>query len=38
MREFLSLQRRHLVRNLIEAAVMSGFILALAIWLPEAAR
>jgi hypothetical protein len=38
MREFLAEQRRYLVRNLLEAAVMSGFILALAIWLPEAVR
>lgn len=38
MREFLQMQRRHLFRNLVEAAVMSGFILALALWLPEAVR
>lgn len=38
MREFLAEQRRYLLRNLIEAAVMSGFILALALWLPEVTR
>jgi hypothetical protein len=38
MREFLQLQRRHILRSLVEAAVMSGFILALALWLPEAVR
>lgn len=38
MRDFLELQRRHLFRSLVEAAVMSGFILALALWLPEVVR
>jgi hypothetical protein len=38
MRDFLELQRRHFIRSLVEAAVMSGFILALALWLPEIVR
>jgi hypothetical protein len=38
VRDFLELQRRHFIRNLVEAAVMSGFIVALALWLPEIVR
>lgn len=34
MRQFLSEIRPHLPRALLEAAVMSAFLLALAIWLP----
>ena len=34
MRQFFSDIRPHLPRALFEAAVMSAFLLALAIWLP----
>jgi hypothetical protein len=38
MRDFLAEIRPHLPRALLEAAVMSAFLLALAIWLPEVIR
>ena len=38
MREFLRETLPHLPRSLLEAAVMGGFLLALAIWLPEIIR
>jgi hypothetical protein len=38
MRDFLRETTPHLPRALLEAAVMGGFLLALAIWLPEIIR
>ena len=35
MRDFLRETLPHLPRSLLEAAVMGGFLLALALWLPE---
>ena len=38
MRQFFSDILPHLPRALVEAAVMSAFLLALATWLPEVIR